>query len=321
MTRLFLLLITTFTLSGCLFNKTIPVQPQGKYFERGLVRSAGSGFEWRRCEDSRWLSLESEDSRLAEQYQIQVSEGLPLAVYIEGWFTSEKHLSLLQMLGGDVNTCRQMLPGTALRAGGLEPVWFADVKGDQLDVNHSTALKSWRLNPADKMVDEGYWNWRSQADSRVYLNLSIARRACIDKLGVWYGLTARFRTEGVDLKGCARYGDLVRVMLSEKYYTRDSSLLRQIGLRLAAQGDATLSLIDATGQSDHYQGRWQLLEDRSLLVDLQGRAGFNARVLRFSRSGDALYLNGSDPVFGGGVELLPGTSRLIDRLVAESVLP
>lgn len=321
MLRYLYLLLVYVLLSGCALTESKPQELTALYFERGLVKSTSDGFFLRSCERDDWRKIDSASPELEVQYQRITKDTLPFAVYFEGWFNDTTQLQTLQMLGGDIATCKKRLKGSLIRAGGLEPIWYADINDENLVVHHSTALRSWRIGDAELEVVHNGWRWRSKNLADKGPSLKITRRPCVDLLGVWYALSAQFRVEGFALNGCARYGDLDLISWSEKYYSRDPSLLKQIGLTLELNGDARLSLIDSNGGSEPYNAVWQTLGDQSILVNIDAGAASISRAIVFRRTDTGLVLKTPDLTLGESVRLEAGSLKLIDRLRLNQLIP
>ena len=321
MIRLFLILILTLSTTSCISLVSEQAPETTLIFKRGLVKGTELGFLMSDCDNREWLPLTSRTSLLADQYERITQDTLPLSVYMEGWFSENGELVRLQMLGGDIATCNQLLSGVAVRAGGLEPVWYADVEGSEVRIHDSTRFRSWRLSDIEIEKTGAQWRWRSlKQDSKLPV-LEIWREACVDPVGVWYALSSRVRVNDRTLRGCARYGDLQRMTLATKYYTRDPALLRQLGLALESDATLSLSLIDESGQSERYKGTWRLLGRNQLLINLERQGASSSRALVFKIEGTKLSLQGRDPLFGSGVELFPGPISLIDQLWQTGQLP
>lgn len=321
MLRYLYLLLINILLTGCVLTESKPVEFSALYFERGLIKSTSDGFFLRSCERDNWRKIDGSLTELDVQYQRITQGTLPFSVYFEGWFSDTTKLQDLQMLGGDIATCKKRLKGSLIRAGGLEPVWYADIKGESLAVHHSTALRSWRIGDAELEVANNGWRWTSKNLGGKGPSLKIIRRPCVDRLGVWYALSAQFRVEGFSLNGCARYGDLDRIYWSEKYYSRDPSLLKQIGLTLEQNGDARLSLIDSNGGSERYNAVWQTLGAQSILVNIDAEAASLSRAIVFRRTETGLILQTPDLTLGKGIQLEAGALKLIDRLRLNQLIP
>lgn len=308
--------ILSLLLHGCASTPE-PVTDLQTYF-RGIIRAADNQLQIRACDQSQWQSSGIIDATLREAL-IQRFAGAPLGigVYLEAWGRPDQPIVQLQMLGGDIATCQHQLSGISLRAGGLEPVWYADVKPGLLEVHNSTALKSWRFNDPQLTRSANRWVWSGQNAS-----LEVKRAPCFDLLGVEYAFTASFSAGATQLRGCARYGDLQRSLLKARYYSRDANRERQIGLELRPTEEFTLSLIDRQGQRESFTGRWRILTGGQLLLQVEDeRLSGAGGSLRFLPSGAAFKLANAHPLFGTQLLLLPGTETLLAVQRATGIIP
>lgn len=310
------LVIILALLQGC---SSAPEQPAGAqtYF-RGLVRAGDNQLQLRRCEQRLWQSAGAIDEDLRERIIERLATApLGTAIYLEAWGEPQQPIQELQMLGGDISTCQHQLEGIRLRAGGLNPVWYADVKTDVLEVHDSTRLKSWRLSGPEFERSGDRWSWQGER-----ARLSIEREQCVDALGVEYALSAQFSAGTTQLSGCARYGDLQRVLLKSHYYSRDPSRQRQLGLRLMNTDRFDLSLITPQGERDSYAGQWRLLSGGQLLLQLEDdRLRGESRSLRFKPEGGGFALVSPHPLFGSELLLYPGVEPLLSQQRLSGSLP
>ena len=301
-------------LQGCSTTPELSINAQ-TYF-RGLVRAVDNQLQLRACNRVAWVSA----GQVNEQLRESIIERLAVApmgvgIYLEAWGEPGQPISELQMLGGDIATCRHQLAGIELRAGGLGPVWYADLKPGVLEVHDSTRLKSWRLTDPELSISGSRWRWQHEGT-----RLTIRRAQCFDKLGVEYALSAEFSSGVTQLKGCARYGDLQRMLLKTRYYSRDGKRERQIGLQLLSRSRFDLSLISPTGERENYGGAWRLLSGGQLLLQIEDdRLRGSGRSLRFIPEGELLRLANDHPLLGSELLLYPGTEPLLahKRLSAE----
>ena len=314
--RLLASAIALVVLQGCSAAPESPVNAQ-TYF-RGLVRAVDNQLQLRACNRVRWESA----GHIREELREAIIERLAAApmgvgVYLEAWGEPGKPISELQMLGGDIATCRHQLEGIELRAGGLDPVWYADLKAGVLEVHDSTRLKSWRLTSPELSISGNRWRWQGERT-----RLTIRRTQCFDKLGVEYALSADFSAGATQLKGCARYGDLQRMLLKTRYYSRDSKRERQIGLQLIDSLRFDLSLISSTGERENYGGSWRMLSGGQLLLQIEDqRLRGSGRSLRFLPEAGLLRLANSHPLLGRELTLYPGTEPLIAQKRLSAALP
>lgn len=309
-------LIALGLLQGC---SSQPQQTLGAqtYF-RGLVRAADNQLQIRECNQYQWQTT----GPLSEALRETLVEGIAAApmgvgVYLEAWGEPDQPIKELQMLGGDLRTCQHQLSGVMLRAGGLDPVWYADIKSASLEVHDSTRMKSWRFTETQLSQSSDRWRWQQQGAT-----LEVSRSRCMDKLGVEYAFSARFSSGSTRLEGCARYGDLERMLMKSRYYSRDKQRRRQIGLELRADEVFVLSLIDQGGARESYTGEWRLLAAGQLLLQLQDeRLAGAGGSLRFVPEGAGFKLANAHPLFGNEVLLYPGTEPLIAAQRAARVIP
>jgi len=314
--RLLASAITLVVLQGCSSTPELPVNAQ-TYF-RGLVRAVDNQLQLRACNRVRWESA----GQIREGLREAIIERLAVApmgvgIYLEAWGEPGLPISELQMLGGDIATCRHQLEGIELRAGGLDPVWYADLKNGVLEVHDSTRLKSWRLTNPEFSISGNRWLWQGERT-----RLTIRRSQCFDKLGVQYALSAEFSAGATQLKGCARYGDLQRMLLKTRYYSRDSKRERQIGLQLIDSSRFDLSLISSTGARENYGGSWRLLSSGQLLLQIEDeRLRGSGRSLRFVPEAGLLRLANSHPLIGSDLTLYPGTEPLLAQKRLNAGLP
>lgn len=303
-------------LAACASTPQPPLAAQ-TYF-RGLVRAVDNQLQFRACDQTNWAELRLASDDLRERLVDRlISLPFGVGIYLEAWGDSQTPIAELQMLGGDIATCRYELNGIQLRAGGLNPVWYADIKDGELQVHDSTRLRSWRLTQPQFRQRGDRWSWSGES-----VSLTIRTEPCRDALDVDYALSAEFVAAGTRLQGCARYGDLQRNLLKTRYYSRDSGLMRQFGLQLQANGRFSLSLIDRQGEADRYNGRWQMLNSGQLLLRLQDeRLRGSGRSLRLQPSAGELRLVSDHPVFGSGTRLYPGTEPLLSTLRLSRAIP
>lgn len=316
MFRRSLVALSALVLAACASAPQPPLAAQ-TYF-RGLVRAVDNQLQFRACDETSWAERLIADDALRERLvERLVSMPFGVGIYLEAWGDSQTPIAQLQMLGGDIATCRYELKGIQLRAGGLNPVWYADIKDGELQVHDSTRLRSWHLTQPQFKQRGDRWSWSGDA-----ISLTIRTEPCRDALSVEYALSAEFVAGGTRLQGCARYGDLQRNLLKTRYYSRDSSLLRQFGLQLQADGGFSLSLIDRKGEADRYNGRWQMLSSGQILLQVQDeRLRGSGRSLRLQPRAGELHLVSDHPVFGGGTRLYPGTEPLLSTLRLSRAIP
>lgn len=308
--------LTLALLHGCSSAPELPINAQ-TYF-RGLVRAVDNQLQLRACNQVLWRSA----GQISEEQREAIIERLAtgpmgVGVYLEAWGEPGQPILELQMLGGDIATCRHQLQGIEIRAGGLDPVWYADLKSGVLEVHDSTRLKSWRLTDPELSISGDRWRWQSDRT-----RLTISRTQCFDKLGVEYALSAEFSAGATQLKGCARYGDLQRMLLKTRYYSRDSQRDRQVGLQLIDSERFDLSLISSTGERESYNGRWRLLSGGQLLLQIEDeRLRGSGRSLRFVPERELLRLANSHPLLGSELILYPGTEPLLAQKRLSAQLP
>lgn len=303
-------------LQGCSSAPETPLAAQ-TYF-RGLVRAADNQLQIRQCDQSDWQGAGFIDEEFREAI-VQRLATMPLGVslYLEAWGEPGRPIREKRLLGGDIATCQHQLTGIQLRAGGLNPVWYADVKPDLLEVHDSTRLKSWRLTQPTLSRSGDRWMWQGNQ-----ARLTIETTPCIDALGVEYALSAQFSAGATQLTGCARYGDLQRVLMKSRYYSRDAKRERQVGLHLTDTQRFTLSLIGTGGERDSYQGEWRLLAGGQLLLQLEDeRLRGAGRSLRFTPRNAGFSLANTHPLFGAELELYPGTEPIIAQQRMAGVIP
>ncbi len=303
-------------LQGCSSVPELPINAQ-TYF-RGLVRAVDNQLQLRGCNGMRWESA----GQVSEELRGAIIERLATApmgvgIYLEAWGEPGQLISELQMLGGDIATCRHRLEGIELRAGGLNPVWYADLKPGVLEVHDSTRLKSWRLTEPELSISGNRWRWQGNGTG-----FTVRRAQCFDKLGVEYALSAEFRAGARQLRGCARYGDLQRMLLKTRYYSRDPQRARQIGLQLIDSERFDLSLINSTGERESYSGSWRLLSAGQLLLQIEDeRLRGSGRSLRFVPDGEVLRLANTQLLLGSELILYPGTEPLLAQKRLRADLP
>lgn len=309
-------LLSLLLLAGCSSTPSQPISAQ-TYF-RGLVRIADNQLQYRSCDQANWRSeiqgVASIRERLLDRL---LSAPLGVGIYLEAWGDAQGRLTELQMLGGDIATCRFNLDGIELRAGGLNPVWYADLRDGALVVHDSTRLRSWQLSSPSFKQSANRWSWSAEGT-----RLTVKTEACRDALGVEYALSAQFTAGQTQLNGCARYGDLQRNLLKRHYYSRDSTLLRQFALELQVDDRFDLSLIDRKGETERYQGSWQVLKSGELLLRFSDeRLRGSGKSLRFKSEEGALRLMNQHPVFGKDTRLYPGVEPLLSTLRLSRTIP
>lgn len=311
-----LTLLVASILTGCASTGVKPVGSQD-YF-RGLLRASEASLELRDCDAFNWRAVELVNKGL-ETRLLQRLSTLPqgVSIYVEAWGKGADPLQTLQMLGGDLATCEHLLKGATLRAGGLNPVWYADLKTDELQIHNSTAMRSWRLTQPDFSRAGDLWIWQSEG-----AKLAVWRERCEDAIGIEYALTAQFTAGSTQLAGCARYGDLSRALLKTRYYSRDPGLLRQLGLQLWWNDKVRLSLISSDGSSERYDGRWQVLNSGDILLRFDDeRLRGQSRSLRLKTDDEGLRVITPHPVFGSGALLYPGNETLLSQQRHEGRIP
>lgn len=320
--QVFALLLAALWLVGCQPLQSELQSISAAHYQRGLIKLSGNKALYRSCERAEWRVLNTEKSTLETEYRRITAQRDGLAVYFEGLLSPDEQLDELLMLGGDLATCSHTLDGIQLRAGGLEPVWFADISDTAVVINNSSALKIWRLSP-DSLERHGIvWRWQGRMEGLGNPKLKLWPQVCRDALGAWYRLSAEFTAGALSLKGCARYGDLVAMSLAQSYYSKDAALLRQVGLALRDQGRAELSLIDRMGGSERYVGQWRLISQRRLLVSLQDLTGqISDQILLFDLVAGNLQLAAPSALLGESLRLLPGPLTQFDRLRSAGNLP
>jgi len=316
MSKIFYATLCIILLGGC---STIPEQQlSSQTYFRGLVQVVDNQLQFRACDESAWRGMRLANNLLRERLVERLSDQpFGVGLYLEAWGDPQSPINELQMLGGDFATCSHQLDGIQLRAGGLNPVWYADIKAGELEVHDSTRLRSWHLTQPEFKQVANRWVWSGNA-----ISLTISQQPCRDDLDIEYALSAEFVAAGTRLQGCARYGDLQRHLLKTRYYSRDASLLRQFGLELRVDARFALSLIDRKGESERYSGTWQLLNTGQLLLQLEGeRLRGAGRSLRLARRGSELLLVSDHPVFGSDIRLYPGVEPLLSSAKRSRIIP
>lgn len=314
--RAFIFIGLSLALSGCASN-LIETSTTQSYF-RGLLNTADDSLRIRDCDAFNWRVFEPKDAQINGRLLKRLSK-LPqgVGIYLEAWGEPNDPIQEIQMLGGDLATCQHRLPGATIRAGGLNPIWYADLKQGALQVHNSTGLRSWNLTQTEFRRVGERWVWQSED-----IRLSIWPKTCIDAIGIEYALSAEFTGPGTRLTGCARYGDIDRALLKTRYYSRDANQLRQLGLQLWADDRVDLSLISRDGSRERYSGRWQVLNSGQLLLRFDDeRLRGQSRSLRLLRQEDKLKILTPHPVFGEGALLYPGSDTLLSQQRSLGAIP
>ena len=317
------LILLLFSLSGCAALE-VGSRADADLYQRVLVIATEEGYRFRECHRSQWLSLSQWPGQLDNQIKrLGLKEGE--SVYAE-WIaridTAEEGAQMvsvrqLRLIGGDLGSCQHHLRGIQMRASGLDPLWTADIQENHIHVHDYDGLKLVRFPRTAVSRDDGDWIWESEVSLRQgrghRLLLRVRPLACRQG-DAWIGLSAEMELDGRFFRGCARMGDLDRLILHQQYQLPVETTTRAITLNLSVDGKVELLEDYLTGQPVMVsRGNWRLLSGGRLLVSLDERdAGQRQEVLSFHHAGNGvLVLQGFHPSYGqGGLTLVPASDPL-----------
>ncbi|WP_409522679.1 hypothetical protein [Nitrincola sp. MINF-07-Sa-05] len=321
-----LLLPLLFSLGGC---AALDIGSRGDtdLYQRVLVVATDEGYRFRECHRSQWQTLSQWPGQLDSQFKrLGLKEGE--SVYAE-WISRAEDgdasgddaegfsVRQLRLIGGDLSSCQHHLREVQLRASGLDPLWTADIQENHIHVHDYDGLKLVRFPRTAVSRDDGDWVWESEVsldqERKHRLLLRIRPLACREG-DVWIGLSAEMELDGRFFRGCARMGDLDRLILHQQYQLPLETTTRAITLNLSVDGGAEWLEDYLTGQPVMVsRGGWRLLPGGRLLVSLDERdAGLRQEVLSFHHAGNGvLVLQGYHPSYGqGGLTLVPASDPI-----------
>jgi len=308
-----------FLLSGCAALE-MGSRAETDVYQRVLVVGTDEGYRFRECHRSQWMTLSQWPSQLDVQVKrLALAEGE--SVYAEWIARTDSEIGIsvrqLRLIGGDLSSCQHHLRGVQMRASGLNPLWTADIQEKHIHVHDYDGLKLVRFPRTAVSRDDGDWVWESEVSlgqGRGHRLLLRVRPLACRQGDAWLGLSAEMELDGRFFRGCARMGELDRLILHRQYQLPTETTTRAITLNLSVDGGVELLEDYLTGQPVMIsRGNWRLLAGGRLLVSLDERdAGQRQEVLSFHHAGNGvLVLQGFHPSYGqGGLTLVPASDPL-----------
>ena len=302
----FYLLLPLFLLSACSPIKPSVDSDKPYEFIRGAVIKDDDGFTITPCFSQTKRQLVDTSGLLSRRYNEQ-SPTSRLPVYMELWAYQQVDLAWnlygVNLAGGGSKACDTDLRNVEYRAGGVNPVWVADVFGDHIRVEIIHELRSMTF-PISESPSLPF-TWQSSITGikgRTHdLEMQFRRQTCRDAVGAWYPLVAEVNLDGKVLKGCAREGDLMSRSIPGRYSNDLAPDESFVVLDLLVGHQAKLLVDYRNGQPlSILEGNWQLNKSGRLelnFVSVNGLAQQTILVMQRSAKG-ALVPYGYSEIFG-----------------------
>jgi len=294
MLRFFIVFLIFIGLAGC---QTAPVVNENSLFQRGVViRDSGQYLTFRPCYVNALVPLVDDTGELErwfEQAPVALNQAYAeVMTYPDPEKAGIRRVAQLRLIGAQPRACEFELNGNYFRAAGDDPLWIADVREDGIRVQVYGSLRELLFPPVKPEQNGLTWTWRSDltVQQGFSMALEMTEEVCYDRYGTRYPYSARLKVNEMDLRGCAREGNLGERHLVAAYRYDDQVLSLRVELKQGGELEFTDSRRgDTSAIASYLHGRWRLMDSGKVLLELQKDNG-SKQLLFFERNADGSLL-------------------------------